>query len=299
MNKLSHIDMLSIEPSNSTLPEYWEHPSTQISNQIVWFAHRKVSNVWENPTIENFVDDIIRGSIDNYTDLALKAPNSFMRMTFIAQDKCYCCENIRQSTKEIRIDNYLGFNRYGWICCDECKPYIMIDKESREKKMDCLPYTSYKDYTTEQIKFWRHSTSDPSLEPYLIENAKFEYCSANAFEIKHKYNSLTASVSWEVRHKFLTKAIPVSNLIFFNRNLFGYDVSTFKKNFINKSSYSNDLFWCTKWVKSVKKHYEHANSWLEFYRIAVNKNIPRVIILQILVYWGLFNISYNNNSFYD
>lgn len=298
--------MLRIQSCESSSEEYWEHPSTLVSDLSTWFYHRTKYNLWENPTIENFIDDIIRGTTDKHINLKLKAPNSFMRMVFISQDKCYCCEKIRQSTKEIKIDNYLGFNRYGWICCNECMPYIMINKAEREKKMDCLPFTCYKDYTRKNIKFWRHSTTDPNLEPYLVEDAKFEYSSANAFEIKNKYNTLTASITWEARDKdgqlinyFLTKAIPVSNLIFFNRNLFGYDVSTFKKMFINKSNYRNDLFWCTKWIKSIEKHYEHANSWLEFYRIAVHKNIPRVIILQILVYWGLFNISYNNNSFYD
>lgn len=297
--------MLQTGSNQLSFPEYWEDPSTLVSDQIVWFAHRQTSNVWENPTIENFVNDIIRGISDKHINLTMKAPNSFMRMTFIVDGKCYCCEKTRQNIKEIRIDNFLGFNRYGWICCEECKPFVMIDKGRREKKMNCLPYTCYKNYTDKRLKFWRHSTSDPSLEPYLVENAKFEHCSANGFEVRDKYNSLTASVSWETHDKngrlinFLIKAIPVSNLIFFNRDLFGYNIYTFKKNFIDKCEYINDLFWCTKWLKSIKKHYEHANGWHEFYRIAVRKNIPRVIVLQILAYWGLFNLSCNNIQFYD
>ena len=300
---MEHSDMLYIDAPK--LPEYWEHPSTLVSDQSIWYIHRQVSNVWEPPTIENYIEDIIRGATDKHINLTKKAPNSFMRMVFISEGKCYCCGHNRQDTKEIRIDNYLGFNRYGWITCGECRPFVMLDKLRREKKMDCLPYKCYKDYTTKNIKFWRHSLIDTNLEPYLVNNARFEHCSANGFEFKKKYNSLTASVGWETHDKngrlisFLVKAIPVSNLIFFNRNLFGFNVSTFKKNFIDKSEYSDDLVWCNKWTKSIKKHYEHANGWHEFYRIAVRNNIPRVIILQILQYWGLFNLSYNNNLFYN
>ena len=171
--------MFQIESSQSSFPEYWEDPSTLVTNQTSWFAHRQTSNVWENPTIENFVNDIIRGISDKHINLTMKAPNSFMRMTFIVDGKCYCCENSRQDIKEVMIDNFLGFNRYGWICCEECKPFVMIDKVRREKKMNCLPYTCYKNYKDKRLKFWRQSTSNLSLEPYLVENAIFEHCSAN------------------------------------------------------------------------------------------------------------------------
>ena len=88
-----------------------------------------------------------------------------------------------------------------------------------------------------------------------------------------------------------------------NIDLDGIEDSSLDKLFslygTDKSEYSNDLLCCNKWTKSIKKHYEHANGWHEFYRIAVRNNIPRVIILQILQYWGLFNLSYNNKQFYD
>ena len=57
MNNLLHINMLRNGSYQSSLPEYWEDPSTLVSDQKVWFAHRQTSNVWENPTIENFVED--------------------------------------------------------------------------------------------------------------------------------------------------------------------------------------------------------------------------------------------------
>ena len=49
--------------------------------------------------VENYVEDIIRGATDKHINLTKKAPNSFMRMVFISEGKCYCCGHNRQDTK--------------------------------------------------------------------------------------------------------------------------------------------------------------------------------------------------------
>ena len=69
---MEHSDMLYIDAPE--LPEYWEHPSTLVSDQSTWYIHRQVNNVWEPPTTENFVEDIIRGATDKHINLTKKAP---------------------------------------------------------------------------------------------------------------------------------------------------------------------------------------------------------------------------------
>ena len=69
-----------------------------------------------NEVAKTFVEDIF----DKITD----ARHALMRMTFIQADYCYVCDKSNLITKEIKIDNWMGCNRQGWICCQDCEKYV-------------------------------------------------------------------------------------------------------------------------------------------------------------------------------
>jgi len=103
--------------------------------------------------INQFAKDFVADIFDNITD----AKHALMRMTFIQADYCYVCNNSNLETIEIKIDNWMGRNRHGWICCQNCEKYVNVAKKMEEMKMSSLPYSSTHNLTTDNLKFWRKS----------------------------------------------------------------------------------------------------------------------------------------------
>ena len=88
----------------------------------------------------------------------------------------------------------------------------------------------------------------------------------------------------------LTKCVPLSNIIYHNRGMFGYDSTTIINKTLQRSEYSNNKEWFLKWKSRFDEHYLNANGWLEFYKVCVRKNIPVPIINNILELWGMFQV---------
>ena len=191
------------------------------------------------PTIKNFVNDILKNALNKTYNNLQNAHSSFMRMTFIDSDKCYSCNRYSNTVREIYIDNFLGRNRYGWICCEDCRKFVLIDKTFREIKMECLPMSSYNEFSHRNVKFWRES-KNKAISPYLIENARIETDEANGLHYQNKYDTMCAVVSWPVENPLpgeylnLMKAIPLANLIFYNRGIFGYTSNVMKDKILSK-----------------------------------------------------------------
>jgi len=217
-------------------------------------------------------------------------------MTFIETDKCYSCNRYSNTVREIYIDNFLGKNRYGWICCEDCMKFVLIDKTFRETKMECLPTSSYNEFSLRNVKFWRES-KNKAISPYLIENARIETDEANGLHYQNKYDTMCAVISWPAANPLpggystLMKAIPLANLIFYNRDIFGYKSKVMKDKILSKSKFINNQQWLSKWLKLINKHYNFANTWLEFYKTATRYKIPREITLEIMKYWGMFTLN--------
>ena len=244
----------------------------------------------EGPTINSFIQDIMQYSVVHSFYKYQSAHWAFRRMTFIQSDYCYVCEKSTSEIDVCKIDNHLGNFLYGWIFCPDCKPYVMHDKYIREKNMEVLPKTSYNHLYKTIFRFWRQS-SNPTISPYLQEHAKLEIDSGNAFEFKPKYNTLCVSINWDTDSDGnLCKAIPLANLIFYNRNIFGYRPETMVNTILSRSKLIHDVEWLNKWTSRIHEHYIHANGWLEMYKIATRYKIPREIILDIMNLWGMFSL---------
>lgn len=240
-----------------------------------------------NTSIKLFVNNIINEGISNIQKSCTSAHNAFIRCTFITMNTCYVCDQYNTETRQLNIDSYIGrMLLYGWIYCPKCKPFVLIDKDYRERNLDVLPFSTYKHLGDIDLKFWRKSKTT-NIKSYLVENAKLNIYNSDAILFKLKYNRLAAAIYW-VDNKELEKAIPFANLIFYNRNIFGYNTNYILKNVINTQNLINDKKWKDKWSSYFDIEYTHANGWLEFYKIAIRNKIPREIILKILDIWGNF-----------
>jgi hypothetical protein len=251
--------------------------------------------------IQEFSKNFVNQMFKKITD----ARWSLMRMTFIQADYCYVCEKPDLTTKEVQIDNIMGRNRHGWICCDNCEKYVRVAKIMEEMAMPTLPFSITHDLTTKNIYFWRKS-SNKDISPYVQTVARIDDDSSNSIEWKNKYNTACVVVSWPSSLNvnpnqtqyvsdlnyipWLSKSIPISNVIFHNRNLFGFDSSCIINKTIKNSHLANNKVWFNKWKKRFDEHYLHANGWLEFYKVCVHKNIPESIIKNILLAWGMFQV---------
>jgi hypothetical protein len=262
---------------------------------LICSGRKDAGHELDGPTLNQFIQDVIWKGSDTYRCKRLFASIAFRRKTFIIQDKCYVCNNQKNDTVECDIDNCLGRNYlYGWIYCPDCKPYVYLDKARREKNMDYLPASTHQHINNLELKYWRQPSTAGVL-PYLVEDAKIEHEQNDAFEIKTKYNTLCSVVNWPVENAsgsadMMVKAIPLANLVFYNRGIFGHSANIMSDKFLSKSAYINDSAWFSKWMRVINIQYTHANGWLEFYRVATRNNIPRELILNIMNYWGMFSL---------
>tara|TARA_B100000902_G_scaffold372657_1_gene399855 strand:+ start:65 stop:856 length:792 start_codon:yes stop_codon:yes gene_type:complete len=247
-------------------------------------------------TPENYIQTVIEEACYNIRNKCFLANIGFRRKTFIQSGKCYVCNKEDCSTEESIIDNIYGTNLYGWIYCAECKPFVLIDKENRETFMNVLPRRTYRHLNRHKFKFWRKS-SNPSIISYLQSDALLELEQCDGFEYKHKYNAMCANITWpspeNSSYPKLLKAIPFSNLIFHNRDVFGYKTHDMIERILSNCEYINNTYWMGKWKPLIKEQYTHANGWLEFCKVATRKEIPRDITLLILDMWGMFQLSKN------
>ena len=80
------------------------------------------------------ISEFAKSFVQNIFNKVNIAKVSLMRMTFIQADYCYVCDSDNQiTTKEIKPDNFMGRNRYGWICCDNCEKYVNIAKKIEDE----------------------------------------------------------------------------------------------------------------------------------------------------------------------
>ena len=257
------------------------------------------------------INTVAKTFVDNIFDKITDARHALMRMTFIQADYCYVCDNSNLVTKEIKIDNWMGCNRQGWICCQDCEKYVNVAKKMEEMGMPSLPRSSTHNLTTDNLKFWRKS-SRKEIPPYVQTTSHLDDDMGNCIEWRPKYNTICGIITWPQEidpnqtylesgplsnYPWLSKCVPMCNIIYHNRNIFGYDSSCLINKTLQRTEYINNKAWYKTWKDHFDNHYLHANGWLEFYKVCVHKNIPISVINYILEIWGMFQVGNNGNNY--
>ena len=95
-------------------------------------------------------------------------------------------------------------------------------------------------------------------------------------------------VSWEEEKMVYKKCIPLYNVIYFNRHLFGYSIKNFPIKNLNK-----------QWVDFIKKGYDLLYNW-EVLLMILNKYnifIPKELIKNIFYFWFQPNLKLVKTKF--
>ena len=203
-----------------------------------------------------------------------------VRMVMISMKLCYICDEERENVKSTYIKNYLRLRHYGYQSCNKCQCLVNIFSDIYEESGNYIPNNKFNKNHLKNLRFFRVS-SNKSIMPYIVEDA---WLNINLFPIisltnqtEYKCNNLAATICWELdkNEDYTHKAILLSNLIYYNRNIFGYSPNNGILNVC--SSY---------WKQSIEKAYNIANIPLYFIGcVYKKKNLDNLILTKIIEYW--------------
>lgn len=185
------------------------------------------------------------------------------KLTWIRQDLCYICGGEDINVKTYYIKSCLKW-RFGYIACGKCKVLLNQFEEICQENGIYIPNTII-DQT--DIKFYRFSRSN-KLKPY-IQKGELEPILNPVFSKPKKI--LTTIVSWNN----LSKSIPLSNLIFYNRDIYGYAIC------------EGPFRHCKSiWYSDLQNSYATANRFFHFYKFCIKQTkFDMLVIMRIYKYW--------------
>tara|TARA_B100000575_G_C23134334_1_gene658595 strand:+ start:1347 stop:2156 length:810 start_codon:yes stop_codon:yes gene_type:complete len=191
---------------------------------------------------------------------------SYRRLTFVVQDYCTVCDKYSSDCKTLYTDNYIGTaGLQGWMYCNNCAPFVKYACIYKELTSDHLFRYTYKWLSKYKLNFWRISKSDPTKQPYMVTDSKImsEYVQPDS--VYYKKNRVYINLEWKgslpgvTNIDTLYKAVFLSNIICFNRDIFGYNANNCR--FLSVSNQKDYPDWYDKWVSRFKFEYDIAKSW--------------------------------------
>lgn len=237
----------------------------------------------ENITIQEsnhvMIERIVRDVVDNILDKWLNIILYPKRLIMIYTHWCSVCDSTH-CENEINVthcDTARFHGRYGWTFCNKCSVYSPLIKH--------YYYYNYTDYIQRSacrvlkgkpFAFYRKS-SNRMIEPYIEYNGYYDQGSHDFIHINIDTQNINVIISWDDK----MKSIDISNLIFYNRSIFGYEYENFPIQTIPR-----------KMKPLLRSHYNHCKEWytLEcvFKRSSYqnNKHIPDAIQRVIFRYWN-------------
>ena len=209
-------------------------------------------NSERTPNVSDYVSDLLTCSINSVEIGVHNAHFAFRSTSFTSPGFCYVCNKYTGNTTETYMDSFIGkYARYGWIHCKECKPFVIKNKIKRELNLGVLPLSTYEDISEEKFTFLLKNRD--KLE--YITSANFSLGFKDAILIHYRKKILTASLYWflDRNNSEGDAEIPFSNLIFHNREYFGYNYCNAVNSILKKSQYFQNTSWRNKWIEKFKE----------------------------------------------
>ena len=212
----------------------------------------------KNISHKTLVQNLIYEIFDNEFSKYLNARYKYRRLVMIKIDQCYICKS-NKSQKEI-LEKYLnnteGLNkRIGWIYCKDCTKYINLAQIYIEANSKYLSNYVYKDLSKLNLSFFRIS-SNKFKKPYIQKNSTIGTC-IDYLTIIQKNNRLYVNVCWKDSYY---KLIYLSNLIYFNSDIFGFNYKSFPLFKYKYDMYKNHI-WKFNWIPLIEKEYKIIYNW--------------------------------------
>lgn len=219
-----------------------------------------------------FIKELIIDIIDNIINKYEIYKNPF-RLVMIQTKFCYICKkNTKISCYHRYVDTYSKNRMIGWIFCNKCINKVDMAEYFYYQNSNVLKYSLTNILFNKKIIFYRLSSFKKIT---IIKNAILLEHSGDILKILNS-KSIGITVSWEKDKIMYSKCIPLHNVIYFNRNLFGYSYKNFPIKNLNN-----------KWMNLIKKEYNYLYKW-EVFLIILKKyknNIPKILLKKIFYYW--------------
>lgn len=198
-----------------------------------------------------------------------------LRAVMIRADYCYCCDKLVKESYQLREDSFNGrYNHISWIYCTKCKLYVNLADKYVYNEANYIRYEKCEILQNRNFSFWRVS-SNKLIKPYIQKEAIID---KKYGDMIFQYDNRVATiVTW---NDDLSKSISLSNLIFYNRDFFGYELDEFPIYGYPK-----------KWISLFEKEYKIANEWY-YLILSLNKikYIPNDIKKNIFYYWNSLHL---------
>jgi len=235
--------------------------------------------------INKLTNEIVDTIIDKWTTIT----DRYTRLVMKRVDWCSVCDKIYEgeNIKTLTVDSSRSRMLYGWLLCRRCCVYEDLIKQYYYKHYcTFIPYSVCKHYKNYTFNFYRKS-SNPSIVPYIQTQAYYKHNDYDFLTIDTKTSHVYAQISWKYTNNLdWTKLINLSNLIFYNRNIFGYSIRDLNMSHLSK-----------RFSKGIIRQYNQSNEWYVLccilYRNRIIQYIPYLIRQNIFKYWncvGIFTV---------
>ena len=200
------------------------------------------------------------------------------RLTWTPMKLCYICDKEYPSTYSVYVDDYTSLYHYGYKFCSKCENIVDIFKNLYEINGHYIPIKKINQEALSDLKFFRVS-SNKEIKPYIECNAWINITETPLLKTDssvHNKMALTTTICWDQKNNnYIHKSIPLQNVIFYNRDIFGY------------SKKEGVLSPCNEyWDKQIKKSYDIAHIPFWFFicvnRLKINRfdNLIKTLIIE-------------------
>lgn len=181
-----------------------------------------------------------------------------IRATFIRRNLCYICHTFDSSgTRTFFLKNASRARLLAYVSCSKCESIIPSLLELYEHTGMYVPNSIYDGIDLSRISFLRQNA---------IENSASIKLSSYVPITKYK-NRVYSGVSWNG----LQKKIPLCNLIFYNRDIYGWSIS--QGPLVNASRF---------WTKLLHREYLKAN---QFGTLSLHNRVDALVEKIIYLFW--------------
>ena len=188
------------------------------------------------------------------------------RVVFLRTNYCYVCERtVPEDCSITYVGNISG--RLGYVACVKCQSIVPRLFEIYAELGSWVPRSIYDGYDLSAIRFLRKSASRPSL-PIYIETGSI---ALNVHSPLIRMEDRIRSYIWWNEERLsipVEKSVCLSNLIFYNRGIYGYspECGPFSRT-------------ASCWQESLQGEYDKANEFMLVNMVGLPSDIRREIFL--------------------
>ena len=223
------------------------------------------------PMITSIIHDIVENSMTKWLSI-IEYPRSLVMSKV---HWCSICDTTRISNccETHPYDTPTGRHILGWTFCQHCKVYDELLEEYYYKKyVSFIRKRHLRPLREMTFSFYRKPTRD-TIHDYIEHHGFYLQNNVDFIVINKANTDIYVSIAWDT----YIKRVTMSNILFYNRSIFGYDYNDFPIDNIP-----------LKMIPILHKHYAQCKEWyiLDCIFHYHKTNIPMDIQTIIFRFWN-------------